>query len=553
MARSMPRTLERVAVTLFRTLNTPVALSCFLLMKHREWDQLVAKTVDPLLYLDVPSGIDRFRKDTQAVDLLRKCDAIPASFDRKERALENFALAEKQCAETNYLLDMIDVRRGDCHLSDALHGILRKARKIIARVIGPVPAVLDGRFGPGTSFELKGSTYNTLADKVWVKPHVTGPACAIFEHTFNGTHWERTRTRLGLDHLGIVRGNRFTTVPKDAKTDRGICIEPLGNLYCQLGVGAYLKARLAAVGLYVDRSGTPACPIQQLRTPPRPNGQTIHRQLAARASVDGSWATIDLSNASDTVAKNLVRELFSPIWFDLLSSLRSSHTLLGNQWVRLEKFSSMGNGFTFELETLIFAGLISAVTGCELGVDLLVYGDDIIVPAHASADAVAVLKAFGFTPNARKTFTTGLFRESCGGDYFGGMDVRSVYVTSEPASPIEWMSLHNRLRRKWPWAKHCLRAVVDNIPTQLRHFGPPWLGDTVLHTCHPGRYRVRNDHGIAWVTGLAAKPNRVPLERWGEEFVVTLALLGVSSSGLTPRRNGEASYDSWRRVSISVS
>lgn len=173
MALPMPRTLERVAVTLYRTLNTPVALSCFLLMKHREWDQLVSKTVNPLLYLDAPTGVDRFRRDTQAVDLLRKCEAIPASFDRKAKALENFALAEKQCAETNYLIDMIGIRRDECRLADSLDGILRRARKIISRIIGPVPPAISGRFGPGTSFELKGSAFNTLADKVWVKPHVT--------------------------------------------------------------------------------------------------------------------------------------------------------------------------------------------------------------------------------------------------------------------------------------------------------------------------------------------------------------------------------------------
>ena len=184
------------------------------------------------------------------------------------------------------------------------------------------------------------------------------------------------------------------------------------------------------------------------------------------------------------------------------------------------------------------------------------YGDDIIVPSNASADAVAVLRAFGFTPNARKTFTTGSFRESCGGDYFMGYDVRSVYITTEPSNPIEWFSLHNRVRRKWPEAVHCLKAIVDNIPLQSRYFGPEWLGDVVLHSRNPAKYHydpLARADGYDAVYGLAAKPVRVPLDRWGEEMKIVLALLGVSSTGLTPRHNGEELYDSWRRVSVSIS
>lgn len=550
MRHNLARPIHRVATQLYRSLNTPRALTMELLVRHREWDQLVTMTLDPRNYLDTPSGAEKYRRDSQATDFLRKCDAVPASFDRVKSAMDSFQVSEKQCASTNYLLDCLATFGGESPIEQALIDILSKARKIVRKVMGPVPDSLAGRFGPGTSFELQGSAFSTLADKLWITPGVTQEASAVWRHTFDGTYWARRRLELGLPYQQRVRGNRFTTVPKDAKTDRGICVEPLGNLYCQLGVGGYLKERLARVGLFVNRNNTPVCPIQRLRTVPRPNGQTIHRELAEIASRDGSWATIDLSNASDTVARNLVRDLLPEEWYLLLASLRSPKTRLPDgRWVHLEKFSSMGNGFTFELETLIFAALAAAVSGLSLGEDLFVYGDDIIVPTHASADVLACLAAFGFTPNERKSFTSGPFRESCGGDYFVGYDVRGYFCKSEPSSPVEWIAMHNQLGKRFPSARHLHRTVIEQIPTRWRLFGPSRAGDLVLHSTVSRRWKSAFIDGIHFVKGVAQEPVKIPLDRWGSEFTVALALLGAQSSGLSPR--GEVR--GLREVSLSIS
>jgi hypothetical protein len=215
----------------------------------------------------------------------------------------------------------------------------------------------------------------------------------------------------------------------------------------------------------------------------------------------------------------------------------------------LEKFSSMGNGFTFELETLIFAALAAAVSDLTLGENLFVYGDDIIVPTHASSNVLAVLRTFGFTPNTKKTFTSGSFRESCGGDYFLGYDVRSVFLKSEPSSPVEWIALHNHIRAKWPGAKHTLRVVIEQLPNVARLFGPSRLENTVLHSDDSRRWKSRTRDGITTVLGVVVDALKIPLSRWGDEFIVSLALLGVSSDGISPR--GEVS--GWRRVSLSIS
>ena len=142
-------------------------------------------------------------------------------------------------------------------------------------------------------------------------------------------------------------------------------------------------------------------------------------------------------------------KLFLPEdWFEVLDALRSPMThvrddVVGKEaWVRLEKFSSMGNGFTFELETLLFAAITEVTcdnADARLGSGIWVYGDDIIYPSvHASAVASA-LRWCGFIPNKTKSFSTGPFRESCGGDYFLARNVRSYYIKDNPHEPSDWI------------------------------------------------------------------------------------------------------------------
>jgi hypothetical protein len=90
----------------------------------------------------------------------------------------------------------------------------------------------------------------------------------------------------------------------------------------------------------------------------------------------------------------------------------------------------MGNGYTFELETLIFV-LLSICACDEVGVsskDVSVYGDDIIIPVEAYDVLKEVLETCGFTINEDKSYHEGPFRESCGEDYFRGINVRPFLV-----------------------------------------------------------------------------------------------------------------------------
>jgi hypothetical protein len=496
--------------------------------------------IDPRHYLDVPSGIARYRADAQATAFLRKYEDLETSIDKEAAAVKSFYDSERACAETNYVLSFLFLPPTVDDSLDGARIILNRARKWIKRVIGRMPDELGVAFGPGTSFELKESTFTTVMDKLHVTPAVT-PLCAdIFAHSYWPSLWGRVNLALGRPLPRSCRGNRFTTVPKDGKTDRGIGIEPIGNLSCQLSIGRWLKRRLKRIGLNVDRSSRPKLnPLADLLHVREITGQTVHQLLAELASRTGEDATIDLTSASDTVSYLLVKLLFEEDWFRLLDSCRSPFTLIGGRWHRNEKFSSMGNGFTFELETLIFAALAHAVTGLTPGKDVFVYGDDIICPTKAAPSVIRVLKMFGFTPNVNKTFTVGSFRESCGGDYFNGWAVRPVFLKKARNTPCDWMSLHNELFR---WGGPILSSKMANVlafiraqvPSHLRLSGPSVLGDSLFHT-RAIRPKFKWERGIRFFKTCLVESMKIPLDRWSDEYTVTAALLGVSSAGVTPR------------------
>jgi len=237
---------------------------------------------------------------------------------------------------------------------------------------------------------------------------------------------------LTRESFNILRGNEIVFVPKNAKTHRVIAIEPHVNSYLQKGFGSFIRKRLARIA-GIDL-----------------NNQEINQQLARQGSLTGSLATIDLSGASDTISTELVRYLLPKRWFHLLDSCRSKQGFLRDKdtWLYYNKFSSMGNGYTFELESLIFWALCKA---CQevVGVDgvISVYGDDIIVPSDLYDEVATVLTFAGFSLNGKKSFSSGPFRESCGKDFFNGYEVRPLFVKDRVSSVEAIYKLANGLRR----------------------------------------------------------------------------------------------------------
>jgi hypothetical protein len=280
--------------------------------------------------------------------------------------------------------------------------------------------------------------------------------------------------------------------------------------------------------------------------------QDVHRQVAETSSVTREFATLDLSNASDTVASTLVKVLLPRKWYEALDDLRSKKTFIQNKWVVLEKFSSMGNGFTFELETILFAAIACSVTReCdglgELGSDVFVFGDDIIVKNSVARPLKSVLEFLGFNLNYEKSyFDDSPFRESCGADFFAGKPVRPYFLKELPNGPQDYFGLANGIasltdrialtgyevgRRAW-------FSVLDCIPTRIRSCrGPKDLGDIVIHD-NEEHWTCRWRNGIRYLKAL--KPDRVRVigfDRFDPRVVLACATYGTGNYG-TPISDG---------------
>lgn len=231
-----------------------------------------------------------------------------------------------------------------------------------------------------------------------------------------------------------VEGSKITTVPKDDRKRRTICIEPSLNMYYQLGAKHYLE------GLVKRHHNL------DVSTQPSKN-----KRLARIGSKTGKFATIDLSDASDSISTSLVQAVLPPDLYETLDKIRVSRASVNGEFVDLPMFSTMGNGFTFILMTALFSCLVRSVyhdkgISPKCGVNYSVFGDDIIVLTDVYPDVIQALTYLGFIPNEDKSFSNGPFRESCGGDYYCGFDVRGVFCKGLN-NEADLYSLFNRLVR----------------------------------------------------------------------------------------------------------
>lgn len=523
-------------------LATARSLSVAIMLRYKEYTGILSLKTDPRHYVDA----EKYFRDVQATSLLKKCrDLVIPGVDRSKAASLKWLEGERDCYKSNERLSKFIYggvsTPGDLVIDDFLSSV----RKKILSWIGPCPPDLDkieGRFGPGATFADRGRL-TAIPDKLVSNPTLTHHAY-WYLLPFVQTMWGRNFLKRDGE-VSWVRGNRFLTVPKTALIDRAIAVEPAINVFYQLGLGTSIRRRLRnATGWDLD------------------NAQDIHRLLAKESSSSREFATLDLSNASDTVCINLVRLCMPPRWYEELFALRSPFTLFEGKWRRLEKFSSMGNGYTFELETLLFAALLTvSVEKCGgrgvLGEDVFVFGDDIIIPDQFVSPCSSMLRFFGFSLNQEKSFSGSVgFRESCGGDFFEGADVRPYYLKEFPNEPVEAFPVANGLcqmgeRLSRLSGSDCFASVrywISWLPSNLRYLrGPKDLGDCVLHY-DPGLARFRWKDSIRYYRTLQAKPRYIPWSHWDPDTVLACAVYGTGDGrlGVLPRGLAPLGYyTSW--------
>jgi hypothetical protein len=158
----------------------------------------------------------------------------------------------------------------------------------------------------------------------------------------------------------------------------------------------------------------------------------------------------------------LVFQALPVLWFSYLDDLRCHSTIIDGEVHKNEMFSSMGNGFTFELESLLFYAIARAVCWTEgLSGTVSVYGDDIIVPTAAYQDLVYVLGVLGFSVNTEKSFHEGGFRESCGGHYLFGRCVTPFYIR-KPIDSLHDLIVTANALRKWSQNEYGGPSLMDS-------------------------------------------------------------------------------------------
>ena len=244
----------------------------------------------------------------------------------------------------------------------------------------------------------------------------------------------------------IVHGSRFSTVPKNNEKRRPINVEPFGNLLSQRLIGNHIRDELKRI-FDVD--------LDTLATK--------HRQRIS----DPSVATIDLSNASDSVSLALCKFLLPSHIYKLVSDSRSPmiYSNVTKCWHLPKKVSSMGNGFTFELMTLILTAI-----GRTLDPECTVFGDDIIIRNDCAAEMIQLIESVGFKVNVDKTFISSSFRESCGANFQDGYGYIESYDFHWPNHIGDCVMVLNKCRRlsfKYRSFKNLYHNLCRFIPKAL--------------------------------------------------------------------------------------
>lgn len=580
--------LRNVIDALALDLGSPNALAAKELAAKGDWAGVCGLTADPGAF----SSAGEYFSNVIPT-WLKKCHELAdpsQEAEREEATAAKWLAAEQQCYRTNLRLKRF--KQGWEPLSEIDRAVARHLagiRQIIESWIGGNPGRPDLGFSPGSTVTDRGDR-STVAHKLHKSPSTTQHLDEAGYPGFVGTMWHHNMVDAGLEPKR-VRGEEYFTVPKKFNIRRAAAMQPTLNASLQVARGRELRRKLKInTGTSIGKGGVL---IRRAGWDLR-RAQDIHREVAMKASADRSFCTIDLSSASDTLSKVLVELLLPRSWFKALDKLRC-HFIEGSpaqgsvssqayiepdgEFVGpprpcepaylLEKFSAMGNGFTFELETIIFAAIACYVTRSsgfwgELGFDVFVFGDDIIVRDELYSEVKAVLEFCGMSVNHEKSFHGQTpFRESCGGDFFNGVDVRGFFTEKAPSGPLEVVTLANQVKRCAEKAgllglnlNRTWFTVLNALPRAVRSArGPLELGDTVVYDPNPvfwarrrrpERCRVVNSDFTSFWQAIVVeeqlvlegeKPKAVSWGAFDPATILACAVLGFgdSETGLTLR------------------
>jgi hypothetical protein len=482
----VPRELSSQAVEEFLSaLDCPRSLTVWLLFSNKEHDQLANLEFNPKWYNDLVSLRDSYA----ATKFLSKYKGLTLSRDLDEVAIEKFKLFESLCRDTNRRFRNL---QSDRQFSGPIVWLHNAVIRKIASILGDFSAdefFLTPDWGPGASTLIKRRDASP-AKKFRCETGIT-------RDLYNLIPWETMSDAYPSWALQLVEsgypdfqvGNKVITVAKDATTNRVIAVEPGINMWFQKSVGDMIGRRLRRCGV-------------DLRW------QSRNQQLARLGSLDSSLTTVDLSSASDSIARGLVEEIIPSRWFHLMDACRSHYGALNNSLLKWEKFSSMGNGFTFQLESLIFyaAAYCCAEYHHVDTSNVSAYGDDVILPTACFELFSRLVEFYGFRLNVKKSHFDSPFRESCGAHFYLGIDVKPIYLKDRVESVPAVYRLANAVRRlahRYNNRYGCdarfqavFELLVSSVPLPYRLRIPNDLGDGGFISCLDEATPSRARHGL---------------------------------------------------------
>ncbi len=427
----------------------------------------------------------------QVTRLFKKVE-LPCSTPRIKAAYERYLSNDRE----------VDWRRHrtplDTRLLSSISGFLWAGLEVLSGELYCFPGV----FGPGATAErLKRNERFTI--RQWPER-----AEGSFPSSFYASHNECANSLVGLSYIPSAAEEpvRVVQVPKTLKTPRTISVEPSYMMLMQQSIAKPLMVYLES-----ERFG-----FQSIRF----SDQSVNRSLARSGSIDGRLSTIDLKDASDLVDFDLVRTIFrgvAPSFLNMIEDCRTTTARMpSGTIVPLKKFASMGSAMCFPIESMVFftivmyaivksTGRVPSRSYLEyISKKVAVYGDDIIVPTKMAPVVMDTLEDFGLKVNRDKSFHTGLFRESCGGDYYKGVDVTPAYVRqwddtgtlSKPSHRVAYTSLSNTFYMKGLW--HASQYLRDGISSKLSK--PVPLARHPIGVLHFSSYLY--DSNLSWDTSL---------------------------------------------------
>lgn len=400
--------------------------------------------------------------------------------------------------------------------------VLREARILVHRVLQNAdPMDITPSHGPGAVSE-------GLAP--YEKPYhsdMAEPMGDVYDITYyiSGSHALVDNIHEYKNDTGFNDVARVLFVPKDSRGPRVITCEPVAKQWIQQGLMRAMKQALR------DSPLTRDCVVL--------HDQTVNQVVSALSSVLGTFASIDLKDASDRVTVELVKFLFPDNWFRCMMAARSSYyRFQKSEDIRpLIKYAGMGNATTFPTEALCFWALGQALVkqhnaACQ---DVYVYGDDILIDSESVKLLTGLFTYVGLKVNTDKSFVDGPFREACGYDAFKGQNVAPLRIKTlvdalnDPEGQASALSGLVEVANR-TWANH--PNLASFLYEQVKSLAP-WVPNSDIRI--PGALVFNLGHHLV---------DTMPV-RWNKRYQRREFLVRVAMPRIVRRRRSKSAPHRW--------